>query len=85
MPASLFLLYTGNVHRVLLNFQVYKDTWRVAFLEVDCKTSLSLKLHFKYTEKIKKMYRRHAEIRLLEDELALDHGLEIGRGGSWLT
>ena len=30
------------------------------------------------------MYRRHAETRLLEDELALDHGLEIGRGGFWL-
>jgi hypothetical protein len=48
------------------------------------KTSLPLKLHFKYTEKIKEMYRRHAETRLLEDEQALDHGLEIGRGGFWL-
>jgi len=25
------------------NFQLYKDTWRVAFLEADCKTSLPLK------------------------------------------
>lgn len=69
---------------MLLNFQLYKDTWRVAFLEADCKTSLPLKVHFKYTEKIKEMYRRHAETRLLEDEQALDHGLEIGRGGFWL-
>ena len=30
------------------------------------------------------MYRRHAETRLLEDEQALNHGLEIGRGGFWL-
>ena len=39
------------------------------------------RLHFKQTEKIKEMYRRHAETRLQEDEQALDHGLEIGRGG----
>jgi hypothetical protein len=42
------------------------------------------KLHLKYTDKIKEMYRRHAETRLLEDEQALDHGLEIGCGGFWL-
>jgi hypothetical protein len=69
---------------VLLNFQLYKESWRVAFLEADCKTFLPLKLHFKYAEKIKEMYRRHAETRLLEDEQALNHGLEIGRGGFWL-
>ena len=53
-------------------------------IEADCQTSLPLKLHFKYTEKIKEMFRRHAEIRLLEDEQVLDHGLEIGCGGFWL-
>ena len=72
------------MHRVLLNFQLYKDTWRVAFLEADCQTSLPLKLHFKYTEKIKEMYRRNAETKLQEDEQALERGLEIGRGGFWL-
>src|SRR6266702_6606830 len=85
MRLRLFFAILMIVHRVLLNFQLYKDTWRVAFLEADCKTSLHLKLHFKYTEKIKEMYRRNAETRLQEDEQALEHGLEIGRGGnSWL-
>jgi hypothetical protein len=45
----------------------------VSFLKADCRTSLPLKPHFKYTRKIKEMYPRHAETRLLEDELALDH------------
>jgi hypothetical protein len=52
------------VHRVLLNFQFYKDTWRVTFLEADCKTSLPLKLHFTSATKIREMYRRHAKSRL---------------------
>jgi hypothetical protein len=72
------------VHRVLLNFQFYQDTWRDAFLEADCKTSLPLKLHFKDPDKIREMSRRHVKSRLLEDEQAMGHGIEIGRGGFWL-
>ena len=84
MQFRLFFAILANVHRVLLNFQLYKDTWRVAFLEADCKTSLPLKLHFSSPDKVREMYRRHAKSKLLEDEQAMEHGLEIGRGGFWL-
>jgi hypothetical protein len=77
-------VYPGNVHRVLLNFQLYKDTWRVAFLEADCKRSLPRHVHFASPEKIRTMFKRNAKSKLLEDEQALEHGIEIGRGGFWL-
>lgn len=72
------------MHRVLLNFQLYKDTWRVAFLEADCKTSLPCHVHFAGPEKIRTMFKRNARSKLLEDEQALEHGIQIGRGGFWL-
>jgi hypothetical protein len=73
-----------DLHRILLQFQHYQEFWRVSFLEADCKTNLPLKINFSSPDKIREMYRRHAKARMLEDEQAVEHGIEIGRGGFWL-
>jgi hypothetical protein len=72
------------MHRILLSFQFYKTKWRVGFLEADCKTSLSLRFNFTDPGKIRTIFTRNAASRLLEDEQAMAHGIEIGRGGFWL-
>jgi hypothetical protein len=71
-------------HRVLMNF-MQRDGWRISFLEADCKTSLPLQLNFVSTDKIREMHERYGALRMLEDKAALEHGIEIGRGGVWLN
>jgi hypothetical protein len=72
-------------HRILLNYQFAKEGWRVTFLEADCRTSLPRKLTFQSEEKIREMYTRAGASHMSEDKAMLDHGLEIGRGGFWLS
>lgn len=72
------------MHRVLMNFMNSSGGWYVSFLEADCKTSLPLKLNFAKADKILIMHERFGS-PLLEDRHAVDHGIEIGRGSSWLT
>jgi hypothetical protein len=72
-----------DVHRILLNFRLYKTKWRVGFLEADCRTSLPVRLNFADSERIREMHRRFAP-QLLDDIHALAHGIEIGRGGFWI-
>jgi hypothetical protein len=72
-------------HRILLNFQLGKGGWWVTFLEADCQTALPLKLTFRSENKIREMHNRAGASQLSEDKAMLEHGLEIGRGGFWLS
>jgi hypothetical protein len=74
----------SGTHRVLLNFIHYKESWDVAFLEADCRTSLPRKFTFKSEDKIREMFKRASALRQLEDEQAMEHGIATGRGGFWL-
>ena len=68
-----------------MNYMERGNGWRVSFLEADCQTPLPRKLTFASPEKIRIMHQRFGASQLLEDKLALDHGIEIGRGGIWLS
>jgi len=70
---------------VLMNFMEGRNGWRVSFLEADCQTALPRKLIFASPDKIRTMHQRFGASQLQEDKLALDHGISIGRGGTWLT
>lgn len=76
---------TGSTHRALMGFQERRGGWHVSFLESDCQTSLPRKLTFATPDKIRTMQQRFGASQLLEDKLALEHGIEIGRRGAWLT
>ena len=71
-------------HRVLMSFMDRPGGWHVAFLEADCQTSLPVKLTFQNADKIRIMQQRFGS-PLLEDQQALEHGLDMGRGSVWLS
>ena len=54
------------------------------FLEEDLKTSLPRKVTLGSQEKVREMARRGGAAISLDTLQALDHGIEIGRGGIWL-
>jgi hypothetical protein len=60
----------------------YKGDWRASFLEADCKTSLPRQLNILSSDS-RAMHPRCGS-QLLEDKQSLKHGIEIGRGGTWL-
>ena len=68
-----------------MNFMESWNGWRVSFLEADCQTSLPTKLTFASPDKIRTMHMPFGASRFLEDKLAIDHGISIGRGGIWLV
>lgn len=70
-------------HRVYMSFML-RDGWHCSFLEEDCKTSLPRKFTFSSEEKVKEMARKGGAAMNLETLQALEHGIEIGRGGVWL-
>jgi len=59
--------------------------WRCSFLEEDLKTTLPRKLTFRDPAKIIELVERCGGFKNLEERQALDHGIEIGRGGVWLN
>jgi hypothetical protein len=65
-------------------FFQHRDGWHCQFLEQDLKTSLPKKLRFNGPEKVRKIAERGGCNLNLESRQALDHGIEIGRGGIWL-
>ena len=67
-----------------MNFMESRNGWHVSFLEADCQTSLPRKLTFASAEKIRIMHRRFGS-QLLDHKNALEHGISIGRGGTWLN
>ena len=70
--------------RVYASFQCRKG-WYVQFLESDLKTSLRKHLTFASEQKIVELAERgNAELNL-ESRAAIQHGIEIGRGGFYLN
>jgi hypothetical protein len=65
-------------------FFQFRDGWQCQFLEQDLKTPLLKKLRFQSEDKIRELAKRGGVDMSLETRQALDHGIEIGRGGIWL-
>jgi hypothetical protein len=63
---------------------MFRDAWYCQFLEEDLKTPLARKLRFRSPDKIREMAQRGGCTLNLETLQALDHGIEIGRGGFWM-
>jgi hypothetical protein len=63
---------------------LYRGTWHCQFLEADAKTPLARTLNFADPEKIRELARRGEAWGDLESKQALEHGLQMGRGGIWL-
>ncbi len=61
---------------------MFRNGWLCQFLEKDLKTPLPRKVMPRCQEKVREMARRAA--MSLDVLQALDHGIEIGRGGVWL-
>lgn len=70
-------------HRIYMHF-MFRDGWHCQFLEEDLKTPLPRKLCFSHEAKVREMARRGGCMLNLESLQALDHALEIGRGGVWM-
>jgi hypothetical protein len=66
-----------------MSFMLSKD-WYCQFLEADAKTTLPRKLTFKDPAKLFELAERGGCNLNLEGRQALQHGIEIGRGGIWL-
>lgn len=63
-----------------------RDGWRCQFLEEDLKTPLPKKLTFADAEKLFELAERGGcPMDDLEGRQAMEHGIEIGRGGMWLN
>ena len=85
----LMFAYTDSMaqderHRVYMSFQDRRG-WQVQFLEADLKTPLPRKLHFTSSDKIIGLVERGGGLSNLESRQALDHAIEIGRGGVFLS
>jgi hypothetical protein len=70
-------------HRVYMSF-MFRNGCLCQFLEEDLKTSLPRKVILGSQEKVREMARRGGAAMSLDVLQALDHGIEIGRGGIWL-
>jgi hypothetical protein len=68
-----------------LNELLILEAWYCQFLEEDLKTALPRKVTLKTEEQVKGMARRGGANMNLESQQALEHGIEIGRGGVWLS
>jgi hypothetical protein len=60
-----------------------RDGWRCSFL--DLKTPLPRKVVFTTPEQMLAFAERGGCVMDLEDRQAFEHGIEIGRGGLWLS
>ena len=72
-----------EAYRVYMSF-MFRNGWLCQFLEEDLKTSLPRKVILGSQEKVREMARRGGAAMSLDVLQALDHGIEIGRGGIWL-
>ena len=59
--------------------------WTCQFLEPDLQTALPRRLSFADVEKVRELVKRGGGMMDLESASALEHGIEIGRGGVWLS
>jgi hypothetical protein len=62
-----------------------RERWFCQFLEADLKTALPRKLSFAEVEKVRELAERGGGLPDLDSAAALEHGIEIGRGGVWLN
>jgi hypothetical protein len=69
--------------RVYASFQCRKG-WYVQFLESDLRTPLRKTVTFASEDKLIEMAERGKADLNLESRAAIQHGIEIGRGGIWL-
>ncbi len=70
-------------HRIYMFFQNRKG-WHCQFLEEDLKTPLPRRFTFQSESKVREMAERGGAAMNLDTLHALDHAIEIGRGGVWL-
>jgi len=59
--------------------------WTCQFLEPDLQTALPCRLRFADVEKVRELAKRGGGLQDLESAFAMEHGIEIGRGGVWLN
>jgi hypothetical protein len=76
--------FTKANHTVYLHFMSGRKGWHCQFLEADLKTSLPRTLTFAGPEKIRELARRGEAWGDLESRQALEHAIEMGRGGMYL-
>jgi hypothetical protein len=70
--------------RVYMSFML-RNSWHCQFLEEDLKTPLPRKVVFADRDKVRELAERGGAKFNLEQEQALSHAIEIGRGGVWLN
>jgi hypothetical protein len=75
--------YDRPSHQVYMYFQS-RGGWQVQFLEVDLKTPLPRQFTFQHADKLRELARRGEALGTLEQKQALEHGIEMGRGGLYL-
>ena len=63
---------------------MYRAGWHCQFLEEDLRTPLPKKVTVKSHERVREIARRGGAEMNLDSIHSLDHGIEIGRGGTWL-
>lgn len=69
--------------KVYLSFQL-RDAWHCSFLEPDLKTPLPRKLTFASPEKVLELAEHAGAFKDLAAKQAIEHGIEMGRGGVYL-
>jgi hypothetical protein len=75
--------YDRPSHQVYMYF-FKRGGWEVQFTEADLKTPLPRKLTFAHADKIRELARRGEALGTLEQKQALEHAIEVGRGGIYL-
>jgi hypothetical protein len=71
--------------RVYMSFMNAKGGWYCQFLESDLKTPLPRKFTFQTLEKVEELIRRGGGMKDLAEKQAVAHGLDMGRGGVYLS
>jgi len=71
-------------HQVYMSFQD-RQGWQCQFLEADLKTPLPKRLHFTSSEKLVELVERGGGFPDQETRQMVHQGIEMGRGGVFLT
>jgi hypothetical protein len=67
-----------------MSFMNAQGRWYCQFLEEDLKTPLPRKFTFQTPEKVEELIRRAGGMSDLAAKQAVEHGIEMGRGGVYL-
>jgi hypothetical protein len=65
-------------------FFMQSNVWHCQFLEADLKTPLPHKLTFASPDKILRLAEHAGALKDLAARQAIEHGIEMGRGGVYL-